>query len=159
MISDLEISIEDIDWFAIDSIGEIAWLTSGAYGSLPSSVRKSRNDLNTLLIFFEEYLDITTEGQIDSKAFDNVILISDTPEIRASVFFWNLQIASKGLYSYDSHDAVPVSEEYFRVSFPVQPITIKILPKKIKNILNNTILSNIIFRESRTIQKADFVNR
>jgi hypothetical protein len=81
----LDCNVEDIDWFAIDRIGEIAWFTSGAHGNLPSSVRKSRNDLNTLRDFFEEDLAITTEGQIDSKAFDKVMLVSDTPEVRKSV--------------------------------------------------------------------------
>jgi hypothetical protein len=158
MISDVEISFEDIDWFAIDSIGEVAWFTSGAYGTLPASVRKSRNDLNTLVTFFEEHLALTTEGQIDSKAFDNVILASDTPEIRKSVFSENLQGASKGLYSYDSHDAEPMSGEYFRVSFPVQPITIEMLPEQIKNILSKTVLPTIAFRDNRILQQTDFIN-
>jgi hypothetical protein len=158
MISDLELSIEDIDWFAIDSIGEIAWFTSGAHGNLPSSVRKSRINLNTLRTFFEEDLAVTTESQIDSKAFDKVMLISDNPELRKSVFSWNIQVSSKGLYSFDSPDFASMAEEYFRVSFPEQPITIQILPQKIKNILSNTVLLNVIFRENSIIRKTEYIN-
>ena len=107
---------------------------------------------------FEEDIAITTEGQIDSKAFDKVILISDTSELRKSVFSWNLQVTSKGLYSFDSPDFVSMSEEYFRVSFPEQPITIEMLPEKIRNILSNTVLLNVIFRESAIIRKTDYIN-
>jgi hypothetical protein len=158
MISDFEIEIEDIDWFAIDSVGEVAWFTSGAYGSIPSSTRSSRNDLNTLRDFFEDYLSIITLGKIDPKAFDNVILASNTPEIRESVFSWNAQVASKGLYSYDSHDAVPLSGEYFRVSIPEHPIKMQAFPEQIKNILSNTLLSKVTFSTDRIIQVIDFID-
>jgi hypothetical protein len=157
-ISELEVEIEDVEWFAIDSEGEIAHFTSGAYGLLPKSVTQSRENLDVITDFFSTELQVTTLGEIDDKAFSMVNLRSDSPEIRQIVFEESLEMASKGLYSYDSYDAVANSEIYFRVSLPNVPLRIDSLPPHIRRVIEVTSLKNTVFKRDRIINKETILN-
>jgi hypothetical protein len=63
-------------------------------------------------------------------------------------------MAEKGLYSFDIDSYLGPNICYFRVAVPVQPLRVENLPADIRTIVEKTVLSSMLLRNSATIPYA-----
>lgn len=152
-ISQMEMMFEDISWFAIDQHQHIAYFTSGVHGVIPESVAACREDLDIVVSFFTDELEMTTTAYIDPDAFSRVKLVNNSAEVRSRVFEDDLEFGRKGLYCYDSISMKKFSGQYFKICSPYDPITVDSLPVEIASILRKTVIQNIYFNQCNLIPK------
>lgn len=143
-ITEEETEYEDIMWFAVDNIGNIAMFTSGVYGNVPEFICKSRENVESLIKFFCDELKCTTQAiALKDKSFGTE-LISDCKVL-----------SQKGLFCYDSFDGNNHINSYLKITEPVKPLVISSLPKHIQNIIIGNKMDNIIFgQESIHVEHA-----
>jgi len=143
----------DIAWFGIDQTGAIGYFTTGIYGGLPDSIIESKQDWDSVCDFFMDEFTENTEGEFDLNCCDHITLTSDNSiQAKRLAFAEYVDMSTKGLYSYDSYDTKSDYGNYFRVSYPIEPLKLDKLPIPIQNILKKTQIKNIDFRQGKDIE-------
>jgi hypothetical protein len=149
MITDLEEETRDIDWFSVDSKGEIAHFTSGGQGFLPPSVKASNENLQRVTMFFRQLLpngDAVESSNLSSHIYFDL----EAQKSRYLEAFSGM--AEKGLFSFDCvMDAPERPSSYFMVAKPSHPVNIGDLPEDIRNILGQTYFSGEFSNEDMII--------
>ena len=123
--TEIDLQIEDIMWFGVDTRGHILAFTSGGCGSVPEFVCQSKEETEELEMFFLESLDRTTWGKLLIEA-DGSALAEDGAEL-----------AGKGIYCFDVSFDEEHAEEYVKIAVPEKPICVEDLPAKIQNFLKH----------------------
>lgn len=150
IISEIDEVTIDYDWFAVDDEGLIGHFATGGRGAMPLSVTASAEDLKTITDFFRTEVVAETSIRLSPALTLHKVFRSDSQEKR--YLEWFLQMASRGLFSFDVLPAAVRPVGYFRVVDPVVPLNIVLLPEQIRVILERTQLKGISFRESDVIQ-------
>lgn len=129
MITELEQSTLDIDWF-FTSNSRIGFVAS-AGGRLPKSVSKSEENIQLLSDYFRSLPDIS---DIEINPMLNEIMINRKPDERYLSDF--ILMAQKGLYSFDKTMLNNFEDDnYHLVVKPILNLDIKDLPFEIANVL------------------------
>jgi hypothetical protein len=133
MISEIEQSTLDIDWFFTDN-NKIGFVAS-AGGRLPKSVAKSKDNIELLSNYFRG-LSPTTDIKVNPK-LKEFMPHRDINENYLSDFIY---MAERGLYSFDKISLNNFNDDgYYLVASPVVGLTINDLPIEISNIIAQTI--------------------
>jgi len=141
-ISEEEQSYTDFDWFCLDEADHIGHFATAGFKSLPLSVARSAENLESLTQFFMG-LAATTNSRIDASL---------TPEKRTERFLRSyVAMADRGLFSYDIDTYLTPGIHYYRVASPVQPLRFESLPVHIRQILSLTRLAGVVFAESSLV--------
>jgi hypothetical protein len=136
--TDTEIEDMDLEWFAVDGRGHIAYFTKDTGGVVPEAVRQSKEALETLRQFFWEELKASTVGALHPLWH----VKSDVDPARD--LKWpkyvedHLAMSSKGLFSFDAYALGYRPTNYFAVGRPLEPITIESLPSHIRALLETS---------------------
>ncbi len=143
----------DIAWFAIDKTGAIGYFTTGLYGGLPDSIIESKQDWDNVCDFFIDEFTENTVGEFDLNCCDKFTLVGDNSiESKRLAHEEYLEMSRKGLYGYDGYHTEANYGNYFRVSYPTEPLKLDKLTIPIQNILKKTQIKNVDFRQGKDIK-------
>lgn len=126
----------DFEWFAIDSNGHIAYLTSAGFGAIPLVVFRSKPEYFNCANYFEvspEQSDYTLHQDVPYK-----------------VTSW-INAAKRGLYGYDWDCGLgwyEVGKPYRLFASPNQPLTFSELPLEIQEYLSAIRFKSVNFIEA-----------
>lgn len=152
LISELEEETQDIDWFCVDAVGEIAHFASGGRGFLPTSVSSSRVSLEILLQYFRESLAPSTVA-IEAASLCQHLQFRSTLEME-NYFADFRDVGTRGLYSFDCVTVGPRPSSYFQVVYPQTAVRFENLPGDIREIVVKTKYSGL-FREAAVIIRSE----
>lgn len=143
MISDTDLVVFDLDWFAVDSEGYVGHFATGGQGGVPTSVRSSKPRLDRLVTYFKTVAPSTGRGCLAAtiQEYKN----ADPNKLNLSLFF---HMASRGLYSFDVILGQPRPCPYTIIARPESPIQVADLPQEIQEELKRTRSATIRFAES-----------
>lgn len=132
----------DMEWYAVDSNGNIAVFCSAGCGNLPEFVCEDRERADRLMELFEK-LSFSSECKI---RFDLTPRATEVAE----------EFSKKGLFYYDSDDCTKkgictLHEYYTKVSYPLIPLNFNNLSEEMQKLLKYNIIKDIDFSESDTI--------
>lgn len=139
----------DFDWFCLDEAGHIGHFASAGFKLLPNSVGRSAEDLEIVTRYFEK--ELTEEG--DYVLDEN--LVEQVPDFESIYLKSFIEIAAKGLFSYDIASHLSPGISYFRVALPRKPLRVEQLPNQIREIVERTVLKGILLRGSSRIAYQD----
>ena len=113
-ISDDEQNYKDLDWYCVDSEGRIGHFASAGYKRIPPSVAESSEDLNLLNEFFTSLPAAPHAHELDEQL---------TEQQRSERYLHSfVEMADRGLFSFDI-ETYPTPETcYFRVAIPKGPL-------------------------------------
>lgn len=147
-ISQAELEIMDLEWFAIDQKGQVAVFCSAGVGNVPEFVCADEDKSDTLMKVFD-LLPVSSDVEICFKECK----FNSRPIEVAKGF------SSKGLFYYDSDDNskkeqnVSSLQEYYTISSrPIKPILFDELPADIKKLMSNNILQIEDFGKQNVIE-------
>ena len=126
----------DVDWFATDSVGQLAHFTSAGHAPIPSSI--VRDDLAKTH---------QTVLQLPSDFSPEVEIISDVEDEDYRKML--REMAGRGFFCFDA--AEPNSRIYKCVARPARPLTLSQLPASVQEVLSRTRLE-CRFNESRELK-------
>ena len=149
IISDLEEETTDLDWFAIDQQGFIGHFTTGGAGALPRSVASSKEDLESVCKYFRSLPLNATVPLASQKAM--AVLATKNDQAREKYLRDFLQMASRGLYSFDYQPTGKRPSPYFLVARPEQPLHFNDIPPEIQGLLKKIVLPDVIFVKDHTV--------
>ena len=121
--SEIDLQCEDIMWFGVDKDGHIFECTSGGIGCVPSFVCNSRENTESLIDFFLETLDFSTNGAL-------LIDDNDSPLVQDC-----RTLVKKGIYCFDVAIDDGRPNEYKKIAIPNDPLLLSDLPEDIKNLM------------------------
>jgi hypothetical protein len=142
-ISEEEQSYTDFDWFCVDKSGNIGHFASAGFKSLPRSVICSAEDLALLKIFFKGLPAMSSGHFLDSN------LEPEKRTERQTRSF--VDMADRGLFSFDIESYLRLGVPYFRVALPIAPLRLEALPVRIREILCRTVLNDRLLLDSPLI--------
>jgi len=125
----------DVDWFATDSVGQLAHFTSAGHAPIPSSI--VRDDLVKIH---------QTVLQLPSDFSSEVEIISDVEDADYRKVL--REMAGRGFYCFD---AEPDSRTYTCVARPMRSLTLSQLPASLLEMLSKAQL-DCRFDESRELK-------
>jgi hypothetical protein len=124
----------DLDWFAVDSEGQIAHFAS-AGRPLPKSVSQSQEDNKFVSNFFRSLPGIGRLAEADPEITLHVSF--EGPEMQSRYLTDFESMGIRGLFSYDT--TLPGTDlQFFRVYSPNDPLKIADLPPEVAVILQLT---------------------
>jgi hypothetical protein len=126
----------DVDWFATDSVGQLAHFTSAGHAPIPSSI--VRDDLVKIhQMVLQLPCDFSSEVEIMS-------------DVEVEYYRKMLRdMAGRGFFCFDA--AEPDSRIYVCVARPMRPVTLSQLPAALQEILSKAQL-DCRFDESRELK-------
>lgn len=142
-ITELDLQIEDLEWYAIDENNNIAFFTSGGMGNVPEFICKCREDLNIVSNYFDLSDNIISEVELVVGAFE------DYPDEKFKKDC--VDISQKGLFCYDVSDENEYKNEYKILCRPNNMLKLDDLPERIKNILKQYRLDNVSFGDNEYV--------
>ena len=127
IITDLDLQIEDIEWYGVDKNGRIAQFMSGGSFAVPGFVRESRENLEIVSHFFEKY----------NQTISETVLFNKNIEYPRKEFWEECKyISQKGIYCYDIWHKSEFMNEYIYVCKPSLALAITDLPQDIQSVLS-----------------------
>lgn len=127
IITDLDLQIEDVEWYGVDKNGRIAQFMSGGSFAVPEFVRESRENLEIVSHFFEKY----------SQIISATVLFNKNIEYPRKEFWEECKYVSQmGIYCYDIWDKSELMNEYVYVCKPFCALEITDLPQDIQSVLS-----------------------
>jgi hypothetical protein len=151
IISDIEEETTDLDWFGLDQQGSIGHFTTGGFGALPRSVASSKEDLESIYEYFRRLPLNATVPVVNPRAM--AVLATKDDKAREKYLQDFLQMASRGLYSFNYKPTGKRPSPYFLVAKPENPLHINDVPGEIQAVLRKTILPGIIFANDDTVSE------
>ena len=133
-ISEMDLQIEDIMWFATDIKGNIFECTSAGCGNVPEYICKSREETDKLLDYFMNQASVITKTKLLIPAKDND-LVNDA-----------ISLSSKGLFCFDITD-YNNTDKYNCISLPERALNISDLPEDIRQIMSDHIYNGDVSKE------------
>lgn len=142
----------DYIWHATDSIGNIAYFSTGGTSFVPQSITGDEevSDYFWELKKFERCFKIVDENIPSDVRFED----------RHSYLFDCIRMAKIGLFAYDTFDVNgPDNEKYRLLVIPNEPLQINDIPNNIRLKLNNTRLKSEFgsFADMRIIKPGDIL--
>lgn len=144
-----ELETLDIDWVAVDSVGNIGNFCSAGIGFLPQSILSSKENS----IFVGDYIDslsicsepVLVESFLTKHEKANVVQLK-----------YFLDIASKGVYAFDACCVNGKFKGYRPIAIPKKPLKLDVLPEDVKVCISKAILRGHAFDESLLINQEMF---
>ena len=157
-ISEIDQEVNDYDWFAIDSQGNIGHFASNG-GILPESIATSAEDLQLLVEYFKLSKVKTGFRLAPTFSYPPDIKSTEQKENFVSGF---TSYSDCGLYSFDRYEPNYrrdlSRQNYIPISQPNKPISVNQLPETIQIVLSK-VICNCNFHFAETIDLAQFQNR
>ncbi|MEO3944688.1 hypothetical protein [Gorillibacterium sp. CAU 1737] len=142
-ITEIDLEVEDIEWYGIDENGRIAQFTSGGSKRVPECIRESRERLNAVCEHFEN---------LNPNLEEEVTFSEETPSLPRKEYLQECKkTAQKGLYCFDISDEQDPKGEYRLICKPSSELRISDLPETIQSILRNYIIPNSNFSNNKMI--------
>jgi len=142
----------DFDWFCVDDVGEIGHFATAGYKRVPRSVATSLEDLDLVAEYFCKELRPKTNYLVDQ----DLELEFPDPKDRRSVHIQSfVEMAERGLYSFDIASYLRPNINYFRVAVPITPLSIDDLPKAVREIVSRTVFTGRLLRTTSRIPYVD----
>jgi hypothetical protein len=149
-ISDDEQNYKDLDWYCVDSDGRVGHFTSAGFKRVPRSVSESSADLEFLHQFFS-----TLPGTPNAHDLDEHL----TPQQRSERYLHSfVEMADRGLFSFDIETYPTPDTCYFRVAVPKQPLRFADLPEGVRDVLSRTALKDRSFEQCTKIPYSETLN-
>ncbi|MBP1903699.1 hypothetical protein J2Z32_000311 [Paenibacillus turicensis] len=142
-ITEIDLEIEDIEWYGIDSNGRIAQFTSGGSKMVPEFICESRERLDSVCVFF----DNLKPNNIHKVSFNEKV----TKFLKEDYLEECKIISQKGLYCYDISDEQDNKGEYMLICRPSCELLISDLPENLQSALLNYKIANTNFNINETI--------
>jgi hypothetical protein len=168
LISEIDEEVNDYDWFAVDSEGQVGHFTTGGMGKLPRAVAASSDDLRLITGFFRSTLSPSTEARLAPKAREAANNANwrkgwtrpmDAKAALGHCFQDFMQMASRGLYSFDHSYALDCNSPrtrpcplYYRIAIPTKPLHAIDLPMNVQTILNRFVFAESDFSNDDEIR-------
>jgi hypothetical protein len=124
--------VTDFDWFCVDDDTQVAHFTTAGFKRLPPSVAGSIANQAMLLNYFEQELWANCGYSVDPELINEV----NDPNERYLKSF--VQMAKRGLYSFDIETYISATTNYFRVATPTIPVSANQLPQSLRQVLEKT---------------------
>ena len=135
----------DFMWFAIDSNGHIAALTSAGFAAIPILVFRSKTQYFSC---FNYFLSLPKSSEI-TVIESNYVYLAD----------W-LEMAGRGLFTYDwdtGSSWYEAKKPYSLLASPKRPLTFSELPVEIQIYLQPICFSSVNFAEAhKLLSETDF---
>lgn len=142
-ITEFDLEIEDIEWYAVDENSRIAQFTSGGSKMVPDFICESRERLDEVCEYFDKLNKVLSEEIVFSgKSLDYP---------RKECLKEYKSICKKGIYCYDISDGDGIEASYELVCKPIYEILVTDLPYRIQELMANCQVKNINFNESDKI--------
>ena len=125
-ITELDLEIEDIEWYGVDETGKIGLFMSGGSLAVPGFICKSRDDLEKVCDFFDK-LDVQISNFVDIN--------NDLVYQRQEFITECKHMSQKGIYCFDISDDKNIDNKYIFVSKPEKPLLLDKLPIEIQTIM------------------------
>jgi hypothetical protein len=141
-IDDDEEETTDFDWFAVDDQGSIAHFATAGFKRLPATVSCCAEDLKVVTDYFVNHAPALSEHRInrdigrDRRDWKGIA--REARYLRSFV-----EMAERGLYSYDIETYVNPTTAYFCVAIPFRPLSIENLPEDVRVIVGRTVLKGV----------------
>jgi hypothetical protein len=150
-IGKIEQETSDLDWFAVDEKGSLAHFASAGFKYLPATVACSAEDLALVTDYFQSCAT-TFSGHIVNADIgrDRCDWNGEAREARYLRSF--VEMAGRGLYSYDIESYVKPTTAYFCVAIPTRALSIEDLPEAVRNIVRRTVLKGVRLQEIPRIE-------
>lgn len=136
-ITEFDLQIEDLEWYALDENDNIALFTSGGTGNVPEFICKSREKLNMIGDYFDLLDNIIAEAEIVKCAFEGY----PNEEFKKDC----INISKKGLFCYDVSDEDEHLNDYHLMCKPSNMLKLGDLPEEIQEILKEYKLNGVSF--------------
>jgi hypothetical protein len=141
-IDEVEQESTDFDWFAVDEQGHLAHFATAGFKHLPATVTLSAEDLAVVTDYFHNRAPIFSGHQVNPDiGCDRSDWKGEAAEARYLSSF--VEMAGRGLYSYDIETYVKPMTAYFCVAIPTRPLSIEDLPQEVRVIVRNTVLAGV----------------
>lgn len=128
----------------MDDAGAIGHFATAGFKKLPLSVAQSAEDLASITEYFRS-LNVVADYQVD----DDLATEIPAPENRAQRYLSSfIEMAGRGLYSFDISSYLRPDASYFRVAIPKRPLHFDELPKSICKIVSLTRLKGKLLKSS-----------
>jgi hypothetical protein len=151
-IDEIEQDGTDFDWFAVDEEGSVAHFATVGFKRLPATISCSAEDLTVVTDYFLNRAPVVSEHQINQDIGRNRDdWKGEAAEGRYLKSF--VEMADRGLYSYDIETYVNPATAYFCVAVPTRPVSIEHLPENVRIILKRTVLKGLSLK---AIPKIDY---
>lgn len=125
-ITELDLEMEDIEWYGVDETGKIGLFMSGGSLAVPSSICKSRENLEKVCDYFNNF----------NRLISNCVDINNKIVYPRKEFITECKLTSqKGIYCFDISDDDNLNNQYYFISKPETPLFIDELPLEIKTIM------------------------
>lgn len=142
-ITEIDLEIEDIEWYGIDENGRIAQFTSGGSKIVPEFICESREKLDVVCELFENFSPRIVEEVTFSEE------VSKYP--RKEYLQECKKTSQKGLYCFDISDEQDSTDGYILICKPSYELQISELPEIIQSILLSYKIPNVNFNNSKII--------
>lgn len=142
-ITEIDLEIEDIEWYGIDSNGRIAQFTSGGSMLVPEFICESRQRLNSVCMFFNKLKPNNIHKVLFNEKITKFLNEDYLEECKI--------ISQKGLYCYDIFDEQDIKGEYMLICRPSCELLISDLPEKLQSVLLNYKIASTNFSIDETI--------
>ena len=149
-ISDDEQNYKDLDWYCVDSEGRVGHFTSAGFKRIPPSVAESAEGLNLLHEFFSTLPAAPNAHELDEHL---------SPQQRSERYLHSfVEMADKGLFSFDIETYPTPKTCYFRVAIPKQPLLFAELPARVREVLGRTSLKDRSLEQCTTVPYSETLN-
>lgn len=140
----------DWDWFAADDLGYIGHFASAGMRALPRSVKRDKEAAEALIEHFQQTAERRGEGAVrDGLEQDAPDLPDDKARRRYLEGF--LEMAGKGLFSFDTDSHMEEGAGYFLVATPSRPLMLGDLPPETRALLEKTRARGVVFQQATRI--------
>ena len=146
----------DWDWFAVDAAGAIGHFVTAGLRPLPKTIRANREAALRLIDYFDREAPkggpyvVRAEVERDCGGWN-------TEAARRRYLESYVEMASAGLYSYDTYTSVSKTD-YFLVAFPVHPLKVGQLPAEIRTLICRLELPGV-FSTTPYLSEQDTLDR
>ncbi|WFR56278.1 hypothetical protein QA584_22075 [Anaerocolumna sp. AGMB13025] len=140
-ITEIDLELEDIEWYGIDENGRIAQFTSGGSKIVPEFICESREKLDVVCEFFENFSPRIVEE-----------VIFEVPKYPRKEYLQECKkISQKGLYCFDISNEQDSTDGYILICTPSYELQISELPEIIQSILSSYRIPNVNFNNCKII--------
>jgi hypothetical protein len=149
--SDAELLNLDISWFAVDAAGHLGCFASNGTILVPNGVKSSVESYESLAEGLMTSLDVTGSSRyIESSETVHTWLKTAAPTEKSRYISAFSDWSDRGIYSYDCLRRNP--EGYFLVSEPCKPLTIDLIPKSFRPLVEQVAFA-FFFADTPTVPK------
>lgn len=142
-IDDIEQNATDFNWFAVDERGYLAHFATAGFKLLPATVSSSAEDLTLITDYFINRAPAISGHAVNRDIErDRCDWKGEDGEARYLRSF--VEMALRGLYSYDIETYIRPTTAYFCVAIPTRPLSIEDLPEEVGVIVRRTVLKGVL---------------